>query len=69
MDTAEMIRWLENKDAATCPFCDARGWWIDMVPRIEIDHGTVRALTCKSCGFLAYFAPEAVIGAEDTSAD
>jgi predicted RNA-binding Zn-ribbon protein involved in translation (DUF1610 family) len=67
-----IIRWLEERTHATCPFCGQREWSVDdelgclpavqgAEPHVQIDRGhTLVLVTCANCGFSAPFAEKAI---------
>jgi RNase P subunit RPR2 len=67
-----IVRWLEERTNATCPFCGAREWTVDdelgclpavqsAEPRVQTDRGhTLVLVTCTRCGFSAPFAEKAI---------
>jgi predicted RNA-binding Zn-ribbon protein involved in translation (DUF1610 family) len=68
-----IIRWLEERTNATCPFCGQHDWTVDdelgclpavqagAEPHVQIDRGYALVLvTCTGCGFSAPFADKAI---------
>ena len=68
-----IIRWLEERTSATCPFCGERDWNVDdelgclpaiqvgAEPHVQTDRGyTLVLVTCGTCGFSAPFADKAI---------
>lgn len=68
-----IIRWLEERTSATCPFCGRSEWTVDdelgclpavqtgTEPHVQMDRGyTLVLVTCAHCGFSAPFADKAI---------